>query len=130
MSAVGKPHAFKPGQSGNPSGRPKNPPELKDCTPLDIKLLIWKLWKLKRDELHAFIQDPNTTAGQLHVAAVLAKGIKEGDQQRLDYLLNRLVGKVKEEVEITQTKPFIVRHLNGSQTVLGASLEKKEEDDE
>lgn len=100
---MSKPQLFRPGQSGNPSGRPKLPDELKDATPLEIKLLIWRLWKLKRDELQAFISNPDTPAGQLHVASVLAKGIKEGDPVRLDYLLNRLIGKVKEVVELNGT---------------------------
>lgn len=91
---------FKPGQSGNPSGRPKPPKELLDAQPETIKLAIWRFWKMTKEELQAVIQDPATPAGELFIATTYAKGIAKGDPTRLEFLLNRLIGKVKEERDI------------------------------
>ena len=95
-----KPQLWVKGVSGNPAGRPKTPDELKDCTPLEVRRLIWLVWKMPREELKAMLADPKTPAGILFIANVYAKGIANGDSYKLDMLLNRLVGKVKEVVEV------------------------------
>lgn len=95
------------GKSGNPSGRPKLPEELKDCTAGELKLLIWRLWKTKVAELKKMVaEDSEAGAGEQVVAQVFLKAIEYGDPQRLDYLLNRLIGKVKEVVEVEGSVKF------------------------
>jgi hypothetical protein len=95
-----RPTPWRKGVSANPSGRPKTPEELKDCTPIELRRLIWSLWKMPRDDLKKLLANPETPAGVLFLANVYAKGIAQGDSQRLDMLLNRLIGKVKEVVEV------------------------------
>lgn len=93
-------------QATNPRGREPNlPEELKDCTPQELRLKIWRVWKRPQGELEAIIANPSTEAGVAWLASVYTKGIKTGDQARLDMLLNRLVGKVKEVVEVHTGDP-------------------------
>ncbi len=43
------------------------------------------------------------------MASIVSKAIIQGDTQRLDFLLNRLVGKVVDQVSITVTpKPLLI----------------------
>ena len=53
------------------------------------------------DELKAIAKDSKQTALRVMIASVAVKVIHKGDMGALDTLLNRLVGKVKERVEVT-----------------------------
>jgi len=109
---------WKPGVSGNPSGRTPIPEDLKDCTPTEIRAIIWRLWKFQPHRLKDILEDPKTPVGVLFIAQVLAKGIEQGDAGRLGFLLDRLVGKVKEVVEIqAQQEPMT---LDQAKAVLDA----------
>lgn len=115
-----KPHLFKPGQSGNPNGRPPKPKELDDCTPMEIKLLIWRFWKTKRADLEAIVENAETPAGEAYMANVMLKGIKDGDPVRLDYLLNRLIGRVKIEADVNGTLRHELPTLGEAVAILAA----------
>lgn len=39
------------------------------------------------------------------VANIMLKAVENGDASRLDFLLNRAYGKVREEIDITTTNP-------------------------
>jgi len=95
----GKPptqHQWKPGQSGNPSGKPKGL-----LTVDDVKAMMYRFWRMSADELLMFLQDPKAPMGELMIASVMARAVKDGDFSRLAFLLDRSVGKVKEEIEQT-----------------------------
>lgn len=53
-----------------------------------------------KEELMAVLKDPATIALELMVVSVLVKAINNGDQVRLQFLLDRLIGKVPEKVEM------------------------------
>jgi len=42
-----------------------------------------------------------TPALELMIASIVWKAIAEGDERRFDFILNRTIGKVKEEIDIT-----------------------------
>lgn len=92
---------FKPGKSGNPSGRPKDPPGLKKITNLTKKELV-DIGNLviKKDmfELKRLATNPKATVLQRMIASVAVKVISKGDMHALNLLLDRLVGKVKDEI--------------------------------
>lgn len=91
---------FKPGQSGNPKGRPKDPPELKaikQMTKAEFSLAIQKLINLKPDELKEF----KGTAIEMALAATIQNAIKYGDVSRIQSLIDRLFGKVTDKLETT-----------------------------
>ncbi len=88
---------FKPGQCGNPKGRPKNPPELKaiqQMTKGQFSLLIHKLIDLKPEELSTF----KGTVLEMAMASAMQSAIKSGDFSRIQGFVERLFGKVKDEV--------------------------------
>lgn len=94
-----KKHEFKPGKSGNPSGRPKLPKDIveaRNMNRIELERLINKFINMPREELAAYAQKQGATAIEMMIASIVSKAILKGDNKRLDFLLNRLVGKVPE----------------------------------
>lgn len=79
-------YKFKPGNPGG--GRPKGLLRRDD-----IQALMGRFWKLTREELHVVVQNPKSTMGEIMVASVMARAAKDGDANRLAFLLDRTVGK-------------------------------------
>jgi hypothetical protein len=96
---------MKPGENwANPNGRPKLSPEVKEIQ----KLTNEKLISLMNDligcdlpELKAKLSDPKATILKLMLGAVLKQALEKGDDKRIDFLLNRMVGKPKEHIDIS-----------------------------
>ncbi len=89
---------FKKGWKGGP-GRPKNPPALNDArrmTKAEFELLVSKLIDLKPEELGNF----KGTVLEMAMASIMQKAIKEGDNRRLEFFVERLFGKVAQPVEL------------------------------
>lgn len=94
---------FKKGQSGNPGGRPVDPPELKKLKNLTrTELVEVGNLVIKNDlkALKAIGKDENASVLKVMIAAVAVKTIEQGDMYKLDLLLNRLVGKVSDKLEL------------------------------
>jgi hypothetical protein len=95
---------FKPGQSGNPNGRPLLVPELKEIKTLnqfEFHRILNDLSFKTKEELQAKINNPETTVLELAIASILAKSIQSGDPTRLEYVTTHLGLKPKERIEIT-----------------------------
>lgn len=78
-------------------GRPPNPPELnaiKQMTKGELELLFHKVLNAKPEELNNF----NGTVLEKWLASIIYQGIKSGDYGRLNPFLERLFGKVKDEM--------------------------------
>lgn len=122
---------FKPGQSGNPSGRPKVPADILEARKMnqaELERIINKYLYMDKDAVREAIQAPGTPMMELMVASIVAQAAQKGDHQRLDFVLNRFVGKVKDQLEVKNVTPFVIRHADGSQTVLGAKVEKTDDE--
>lgn len=95
---------WKKGQSGNPNGRPAVPPELKILTHLTKQELV-EVGNLviKGDikELERKTKDKSATVLQTMLASIAQRVIRDGDAVALDRLLDRFIGKVKDEVHFT-----------------------------
>jgi hypothetical protein len=87
---------WKPGQSGNASGKPKQL-----LTKDRVTSILGKFANMSRADLEAVMEDPKATMIEVMIASVMVKAVRDGDYGRLDFLLNRSVGKVKEELEQT-----------------------------
>lgn len=93
---------WKPGQSGNPAGRAPEPPELKALKNLTKKELVdIGNMVIKGDvvKLQKICDDQEESVLRVMIARVCMKVIAKGTMAELDILLNRLIGKVKDEVE-------------------------------
>lgn len=108
--------------SPNPYGRPSVPQELKNIqklSPRIVAALISRYTRLTRAELSAVIEDKTTSAIDVTICVILAKAMQDGDYSRFNFLLDRSIGRVKENVEISIPKPTIIERLDGSQMQLG-----------
>lgn len=112
---------FKKGQSGNPLGGKLHNPELRMIKHLTQSELIEignLVIKNNTDRLREIAKDPQASVIKVMIASVAVKIISKGDMHALDVLLNRLVGKVKDQVAVThQTSGRVVikTYKNGSE---------------
>lgn len=108
--AIPPEHArWKPGQSGNPGGRPKLPAALravKEFTSEEIRRLISKYMRLSKGELSKVINDKAVSDGlpmfEAMVCSILVNAYKTGDFSKLDFLLNRAGHRQRTETEVHQ----------------------------
>jgi len=97
---------IKKGESRNPHGRPKTPAYLKvanKLTKIRFQEILHKYFDHSLEDLKMAYIGKNTPALDLVVIKVLIEAIRKGDEKRLGFLLDRTIGKVKEEIEVTGT---------------------------
>ena len=112
---------WKPGQSGNKSGRPK---DLLSQT--DVKKLISEFSRKTKVELLEIKSDPKSNWVESTLATQMLNA-EDGDIGALNLVFDRSIGKVKEQKEITVIpKPTIVERRDGTAMVLGAELKQLE----
>lgn len=80
---------WKPGQSGNPTGRKKA--KISHDT---LRELIERLMLMSVAEIDSLVADPKTTMIEMQFAQVMRVAVQDGDYSRLSFLLDRYVGKV------------------------------------
>ncbi len=122
---------FKPGQSGNPGGRPKTPEDIREARRLnqaELERTVNRLLFCTREELQTIVKDPKTPMLEVMVASIMAQAATKGDQLRLEFVLARLIGKVKEHLEVTVPTPFVIRRPSGETLELGMDKPKELEE--
>lgn len=100
---------FKPGQSGNPAGRKKLPPEIQainSLTPEYVKKIISKFSQMSKEEMGTFLRlGPDDPGGpnmmEIMIGSIVAKAAQDGDYTRLNFLLDRSIGRVKETIDVS-----------------------------
>lgn len=106
---------FKKGQSGNPAGRPPDALNrvMKKLTKNELEEIANLIVKGTVAELKKIAQSKNTQALRVMFAAIVVKIIERGDMDAFDKLLNRLIGKVKDDVDITSNAgtPTVIVNL-------------------
>ena len=105
---------FKKGnKTGKGHGRPKIPKEIvvarQDFTADELRIKLAKYLRMDPRSIKKTMADIKADKGE-HVDAVdlvimqiIWKAIAEGDPRRLDFLLDRLIGRVKEVKEVSIT---------------------------
>lgn len=110
---------FKKGVVNNPNGRPKVPADLKAARneyQADLESLIFKHQCSSLQDLKTKFQDPKTSVKELMIIKLMIKALELADHQRFDFLLNRTIGKVKEQIDHTvTTKPSILVKTDGTE---------------
>lgn len=95
------------------------PPELKEARLMfqkDLEAMIYKYTQYDKQQLRDLANNPTTPAKDMIVIKLLQMSIDKGDHQRFDFLLNRTIGKVKEQIDHTvTTKPSILVKTDGSE---------------
>ncbi len=86
---------WKPGQSGNPSGSRKRALTQEKYTELVEKLVL----DTPHEELRAIVDEKKGHALQIMLASGILEAIDKGDYSRLESLLARTLGRVKDVVE-------------------------------
>lgn len=109
---------FKAGQSGNPKGRPPLPVDLKEARELnreELERIINRFLYMTKDEVKAYSQAGTATTLELMVIGLIGKAITHGDHHRLGFIAERLIGKVKQPVEVSATSSLadLVRAAEG-----------------
>lgn len=97
---------FKPGQSGNPEGRPRIPENLRSVRPLshdEMIRIVSKLLRMNVCDLES-IKIENVSSIEAMIITVIIKAIQNGDTNKIEFLLNRCGLKIKDIVEIQSSK--------------------------
>lgn len=121
---------FEPGWKGGP-GQPPIPPELKAARRLnkvEFELMANRYIFATEGQLLEAKMNAETPALEKVLVNVLLAAIENGDQTKGEWFLQRLLGKVKDEVEVSVVKPFIITRLNGDTIELGSKPDKKDKE--
>lgn len=111
---------FKPGHG---IGRPANPPEIKAASNLSMaeaRAKLTEYMKLTMVELEAAMKDRTKEAMDLWIIRIVLLGIKNGDHIRLNFMFDRLIGKVTEKIEHKGAVPVLIDYGDGTSTYLGS----------
>ena len=87
-------------------GRPKVPDDLKNANKLTNTILEAKIrmfLAMTTEQLKDLREDPNSQMIDLAICAIIAKAVSGSDQQRLDWVITRLLGKIPDKVESKST---------------------------
>ncbi len=118
---------FQPGQSGNPKGGAAHNADMKRLRILtkgEVAEIGTMILEGNREALQAIAQDNSASALKIWFASVAVKAINKGDMHALDIMLNRIIGKVKEEIDFTNKSE--VEHLTDAQILARISQQAKE----
>ena len=118
---------FKPGQSGNPSGRPPVPPDIREARIMnkqDFARLLNQMMKLSIPEVTEIRASEDAPTSEVMVAQIVLAAAAEGDPKRADFILDRWIGKVKDEVEVTAIQPTVIKY-GGEEIHLGIEEKSK-----
>lgn len=107
---------FQPGQSGNPKGKTPLPPDIKGLKTLFNQEMVEKTFikymMMSVGEMAKVGEDKNLPAMDHVIMMIIRKAGLDGDQQRLDFLLNRTIGKVVDKTQNTDYRVNINAQLD------------------
>jgi hypothetical protein len=97
-------HQFKPGESGNPNGRPRKIVSLlKDqgYKLSEINDTLMALLSMDMNELKEAFENPKATVLEKAVAGAIRKSIEKGSLYNIETIITRAMGKPKEQQDHT-----------------------------
>jgi uncharacterized protein DUF5681 len=120
---------WKKGESGNPKGRPPVPADIRAAQKLNrvaLARVLDRMINYTQRELEQILMNPNSGILETAVGAILLKSIEEADHMRLNFILDRLIGRVKDEVEHSFPRPTIIVRPSGEVVELGVEETENE----
>jgi len=111
-----KANQFKKGKSGNPGGRPKLPPDVRAAMKLNksafVRLVNEYLW-IPWDDSQKRLRSKDCSLMEMAIGE-MALAAANGCGQSMDRILNRLIGKPRDKMELTIPTPFIIAKTDGT----------------
>jgi hypothetical protein len=83
---------------------PKDVRDARKLTQNEFVKIACNLIKSTKDELQTVLRDPKTSALELMIGGIIVKAITDQDHQRAEFLLNRIIGRVAVQADITLTE--------------------------
>lgn len=120
---------IKKGEVRNKGGPKKKPEEIKVFEKINrefVELKITEFLRKKKKELKEILNDEDREALDHFMASIVLKGVYEGCYRRMEFLFNRLIGKVVERYEYTPPEPFIIEGTQGQRVQLGMREQKND----
>lgn len=121
---------FLPGHSIPGPGRPPLNPEVKEARKLtqnEIELALQKFLLMTPEQLKEAKRDPETTMLDHLIISIMTHGVNKGCDKRTEFLMGRLVGKVKQQIEHSGeiANPYIGKTKEELEALVKERLEKK-----
>ena len=101
----------KPFEKGNKygQGRPPMSDEEKEVSRLtrnEFRGIVFKYFKLTREEAEEIMADKKTHLINLSVLSVMISALDGGDEKRMNWLLEQSFGKLKEIIDVTSNVTY------------------------
>lgn len=119
---------FQKGQSGNPLGRTPLSKEVREANKITKSMILDILGQyltIRMDKLEEIIADPQATVIHRAVATISKIMIETGDHQKMNWFMDRLIGKVTDKIEHSGATPVLIEFSSGEKILLGS----KDKDD-
>jgi hypothetical protein len=107
---------YKPGQSGNPNGRPRKYVSLlkeQGYKLAEINDTIQAMMSMDLEELKTVWDNPKATVLEKTIAAAMRKSLEKGSLYSLETLLTRVYGKPKEQMDIQTDNRIEIVFVDG-----------------
>jgi len=115
---------FKPGQSGNPGGQRAGEAKLLKLTKHEVAKMLNSVSEMTLTQLKAAYESPETKAIQKLFIKTLIDGLKGDSVRAAEFILTRIIGKPKDDVQISFPRRTI-KKLDG--TVIEYTNEPEDE---
>ena len=95
---------FKRGWVSNPNGRPPIPEEYKKLQKLNadqFKGMVAKFALMTVSQMNEYLSRDDVPVFEAMIGKIIKVCIESGDHAKLNFLLDRTIGKVKENVEVS-----------------------------
>jgi hypothetical protein len=106
---------FKKGNPGGP-GRPPLSKEAKKANKLSrtrVKTRADRILEGDRATLKAVLEDPESTNLEIIYAKAALKSMKDGNLSRIEPMVQRSVGKVKDDIVVEMPEPLVIKRFEG-----------------
>lgn len=108
---------FQKGQVSNPLGGGAITPQVRAIRKITMEH-IEEVGEIILDgnltKLSELAKDPSTSVLKVWIAKAAAEGIRKGDLSSLEMILNRMIGKVRDKVDVSG-EGFLIKILDYSQ---------------